>query len=119
MQARKLTYPLTNYSLTINPMAIIVEEDKKMKSGVAVLGWLVILVIVLVAAYYLFVAGPSEIVNVTPPDNFAEITALSELGLPPMNSASSSELSMFKQYVPEPASSSPVSVGRPDPFIAP
>jgi hypothetical protein len=99
-------------------MAIIIEEEKKQSVGWAAIGWLFVAVIVLVAAYYLFLAQP-EVASVPPPSNLSALAPLSQITVTPQDVIS---LESFKALVSSTlsvASSGPAGVGRANPFISP
>ncbi len=101
-------------------MAIIVEEEKKKSgNGLASFGWLLIGVILLVGAYFVFFAAPPETSIAQPPKEFAQITSLSQISVSPQDVLSSSQFQGLKQHVAQPATSSPAAVGRSNPFIVP
>jgi hypothetical protein len=99
-------------------MAIIVEEEKNRSNLAAVVGWIVILGIVLAAVYYIFFAAPAAVI-VTPPAGFQNISAITQVNFNPASVTSSTSFQALKQYVSEPTSTGPASVGRPDPFLLP
>lgn len=99
-------------------MAIIVEEEKNKSNITSLLGWFVILIVVAAAAYYLFFAVPAPTV-ITPPAGFENIVPITQISFNPQSVVSSSAFTSLVQTIPEPTSTGPAAIGRPDPFIAP
>jgi hypothetical protein len=100
-------------------MAIVIEEDKsKSQNSVSFLGLIIIVVILAVAAYFIFFVNP-EPTPVTPPAGLDNIDSLSQVQIDPATVANNPSFQALKQYIPEPTSTGPASVGRTDPFIAP
>jgi hypothetical protein len=97
-------------------MAIIVEEEKNRSNLASMLGWVIIAVIVIIAAYYLFIAQP-ETGPVTPPSSFNSIVSINQINFDPTTIVQSPEFQALKQYVSEPTSTGPATVGRTNPFL--
>lgn len=96
-------------------MAIIVEEERSRPSIIAVLMWLMVLIIVAVAVYYIFFVQP-QVVDIGVPSNFQNIDPLAEINLNPEDVIGSSGFQSMKQYVTPPV---PGNAGRANPFVAP
>jgi len=99
-------------------MAIIVEEEKKQAAGWAIAGWLGIVVIVLAAVYYLFLAQ-TEIANVAPSSNISALTPLSKISVKPQDVTGMASFKVLNSPVPSVATSGPAAVGRVNPFVSP
>ena len=99
-------------------MAIIVEEEKNRSNLAGVLGWIVLIGIIAAAAYYIFLAPPASVI-VTPPADFAGISAITQVNFNPASVTSSTSFQALKQYISEPTSTGPGAVGRTDPFLVP
>ena len=100
-------------------MAILVEEEKKNNGNIlAAFGWVVIIIIILVAAYYLFFVSPPP-ASVPPPAGFSALQPIAKITITPAQVASSTSFVGLHPAAPEPATSSPANVGRPNPFVAP
>jgi hypothetical protein len=102
-------------------MAIIIEEEKNGKNMnlIRFFAWLVILIIVAIAAYYLFFVKP-ELVIITPPANFQYIAPIAQANLDPQAVLNSPAFTALKQpNFPLPTPNGPVPVGRPNPFVSP
>jgi len=101
-------------------MAIIVEEEKSAVPNLTRLGgWLVILIVLGAAGYYLFLA-PATPATVVPPANFQALTPLANLSLNPETVLQSAGyVSLKPPSFPLPSASGPAAVGRTNPFIAP
>ena len=99
-------------------MAIIIEEEKKSSNILAVLGWIVVLAIIVAAIYYIFFVEPPSAV-ILPTGTLQSVGSLPVAGVNPENVVQNDEFQALHQYVSEPTSTGPVSVGRQNPFIAP
>jgi hypothetical protein len=97
-------------------MAIIVEEEKKKSDFSSSTGWIVMLVLAGVTSYYVFFASPPPTVT-TPPPGYEDIAPITQIGFDPTSVANSSAFQALRQYIPEPTSSGPVSVGKQNPFV--
>ncbi len=100
-------------------MAVIIEEEKQNRVNLmSILGWLVFLVIVGFAAYYIFFTKP-ELVIISPPANLENITPISQATLRPedvLNSPTFQALKAPSFPMPVPQASA---TGRPNPFVSP
>ncbi|OGY99003.1 MAG: hypothetical protein A2945_04125 [Candidatus Liptonbacteria bacterium RIFCSPLOWO2_01_FULL_52_25] len=96
-------------------MAIVVEEGGNKTNMFRVLIWAGILVVVIVAIYYIFFVNP-PLVDVVIPPNFVNIKPLGESALDANQTINGPAMSSLKQYVtvPEP---DPSKAGRPNPFV--
>jgi hypothetical protein len=99
-------------------MAIVIEEEKKNSNALAILGWIVVFLIVVVAIYYVFFVEPPSAV-ILPTGTLQTVSSLPLSGVNPENVTQNMEFQALQQYVPEPSSTGPVPVGRPNPFITP
>jgi len=100
-------------------MAIVVEEEKNKVNVVRLLGWVVVVVVILAAAYYIFFASP-ELVTVSPPTGFQNITPISQAVIQPQTVLGSPAFSALQSPpFPLPTPQGPAAVGRTDPFLAP
>lgn len=94
-------------------MAIIVEEEKKNNAGIVrVVTWLVILVAIGSAAYYVFFAQP-QLIEVVAPPNLKNIEPLAKLNLNPEEVINSQIFRSLKQHTRPVVSG----VGRSNPFL--
>lgn len=100
-------------------MAIIIEEERSKTNLVSLLGWSAIVIILLVATYYIFFAAP-DLVNIAPPANFQNITPLAQISLAPEEVLTSPAFQALEPpSFPLPTPQGPAAVGRANPFIAP
>jgi hypothetical protein len=99
-------------------MAIIVEEEKKSNNILALLGWVVVLAIIVAAVYYVFFVEPPSAI-ILPTGNLQSVGSLPATAVSPQDVVNNEEFQALQQYVAEPTSTGPVSVGRQNPFIAP
>jgi hypothetical protein len=96
-------------------MAILVEEEGNKTNIFKLLIWAGILVVVIVAIYYVFFVNP-PLVEVAVPVHFANIGSLGNLTLDPRQVINGPAMSSLKQYVMVPPPD-PSSAGRPNPFV--
>jgi hypothetical protein len=96
-------------------MAIIVEEEKNNGNLTSWLGLILIFFIVVAAAYYLFFVTPAPAV-ITPPAGFADITPIAQVTFDPTTVLNNPTFQGLKQTIPEPTSTGPGAVGKPNPF---
>lgn len=100
-------------------MAIIIEEEKSRSNIVRIIGWMVILGIVIASIYYVFFAAP-ELVIITPSGNLNAIAPIVQGSLNPDSVLKSPAFQALNAPpVPPVSTSSFVSGGRANPFIAP
>jgi hypothetical protein len=100
-------------------MAIIIEEEKNRVNIFRLLGWLAITLIVVAGAYYIFFAAP-ELVTISPPASFQNITPIAQLPLRPEDVLNSQPFQALKSPpFPLPTPQGPAAVGRSNPFVAP
>lgn len=99
-------------------MAIIVEEGEKKSNLFGIIGWLVFLGVAAVAVYYVFFAQP-ELVTIPASGNLGTIAPIAQSSLHPQTVIQAPAFQALKSTITLPSPSGPVSVGRPDPFIAP
>ena len=95
-------------------MAIIIEEENS-KAGLGwgtVLTWVVVLLILAIAGYYVFFTHP-QLVDTALPSNFRNTQEVSKIELRPEEVASNP---IFKSLRPETASQPSGSPGRANPF---
>lgn len=96
-------------------MAIIVEEERKRGSPARAVLWMTVLIILGIAAYYIFLARPQTIEIVAPP-GFGTLEPLAEAQVNPESIVNSADFQSLKQYVSLPE---PGNAGRINPFIPP
>ncbi len=100
-------------------MAIIIEEERKKSNLTGLIGWLIIFVIIIVAIYYVFFAAP-QLVIITPTDTISTIAPIAQASL---NANQILQSPAFKALNPASvitvSTSTGLSGGRPNPFIAP
>ena len=99
-------------------MAIIVEEEKTSTGIISFLGWASIAVILIVAAYYAFLAPPSTVV-ITPPADLQNLLSISGSNVSSQAITQGAAFQSLQQHVPPPNPAGPGGVGRPNPFVAP
>jgi hypothetical protein len=99
-------------------MAIIIEEGKKKSNILGIAGWIGFLVLVGIAAYYIFFASP-QLVVIPATGALSTIAPIAQLSLNPQNIVGSTEFQSLQSDVTLPTPQSPNSVGRSNPFIAP
>ncbi len=103
-------------------MAIVIEEGKRpnlLWTVARILGWLAILAVIGVAAYYIFFVTP-PFFTVPAPAGLQSIQSLSQATLQPNDVLQNpTYVSLKPSPVPAPASSGPAIVGRVNPFIVP
>lgn len=100
-------------------MAIIIEERKSRASLVRLIGWLAVIVIIGVAAYYIFFAAP-QLVIVSPSGGLQSIAPISQVTLHPEDVLNSPAFQSLKiPAFPLPSPQGPAAVGRVNPFVSP
>lgn len=99
-------------------MAIIVEEGEKKTNIFGIAAWLVFLVIVAGAVYYIFFAQP-QLVVIPATGTLNNIAPIAQLSLNPQNVVDGAAFQALHSTITLPTPQGPVSVGRPNPFIAP
>ena len=99
-------------------MAIIVEEEKKGSNIITLLGWIVVLAIIIAAAYYIFFVEPPSAI-ILPTGTLQTVGSLPATAVNPQDVVNNDEFQALQQYVAEPTSTGPASIGRQNPFIAP
>lgn len=80
------------------------------------IGWVVLVILVLTAGYYLFLAPPPEVL-ISPSLGFVALQPISQIPITPGDVASSTQFQMLNPAMPQPATSSPANVGRTNPFL--
>ena len=96
-------------------MAILVTEEGENRVDIAnIVIWVSLLVVVVIAVYFIFFRKP-PLIEVTSPSNYQNTDPLASVNLNPQEVANSIEQTL-KPYVPPP---SPAVVGRENPFLAP
>jgi hypothetical protein len=99
-------------------MAIIIEEEKSTSNLLTIAGWLVILIIIGIATYYIFFVSPVPAI-ILPSAGLTNIMPISQTDLNAQNIANSAEFLSLKQYVLPTSTFGSVSVGRSNPFASP
>ena len=95
-------------------MAIVVEEEKNTRAGIAgLLMWAVIIIAVIVAAYYIFFKRP-ELVELATPARFANIEQLLKEEIKPEEVLSNPRFRNLQPYVKPLA---PPAGGSENPFL--
>ncbi len=95
-------------------MAIVIEEEKNRISPISIATWLVVLIIIGLAAYYIFFTQP-ELIEVAAPSNFQNIDPLSKINLNPEDVVNGSGFQSLKPTITLPV---PGNAGRDNPFLA-
>ncbi len=93
-------------------MAIVIEEEVNRISITKIITWLVVLLVIIIAIYYIFFAQP-QIIEVAIPPTFQNINPLANVNLNPDEIASVLDKSL-KAYVTVPQ---PGNAGRANPFL--
>lgn len=93
-------------------MAIVIEEEKNQTNIIGIVTWLVVILVVGIAAYYIFFARP-QLVEMVAPSAFQNINTISKINLNPEEVVNSKLFQSLKLYVSLPV---PGSAGRSNPF---
>ena len=96
-------------------MAIFVEEEKNRINLISIITWLVILLIIGLAAYYIFFAQP-QLVEITAPAALQNIDPLSKVNINPEDIVNGPGFQSLKSTITLPV---PGNAGRENPFLAP
>lgn len=99
-------------------MAIIVEEGRKKTNILGIAGWILFLVIIGAAIYYIFFAAP-ELVPITATGNLSTIAPIVNVNLDPQTIVGSTQFQSLQSNITLPTPQGPNAVGRPNPFVAP
>lgn len=97
-------------------MAIIIDEDKKKSFPFAFVGWLAILAIICVAAYYIFFVQPQLVILPTPA-NLDSIAPFANAAINPSDIVSSSAFTSLRSTIVPPSPKGPASIGKSNPFL--
>jgi len=101
-------------------MAILIEEKRSKANLPRLIGWLVVIVILGVAIYYLFFVAPPSLVIIVPSEELQGIAPISQATLHPEDVLNSSGFQSLKPPTfPLPSPQGPAAVGRTNPFVAP
>ncbi len=96
-------------------MAIVVEQEQSGRGGIGkILVWVVIVLILLIGAYYLFFKRPDVIPSLAAPAGFQQASSLSGVKLDPGTVVQSATFQSLKPQAPEMPSPS---TGRSNPFF--
>ncbi len=95
-------------------MAIVIEEQKTRSGFVTFLLWIVILGIIVGAAYYLFFSQP-QLIEVVVPSNFQNAQSISKISVNPQ--IVNPLLQNLKVLIPG-AGGVPANLGRQNPFLS-
>lgn len=95
-------------------MAIIVEQERSRSGILTFVIWGVILVIIVVAVYYVFFRKP-ETINVAPPASFANTQELAKIHFNPQDLIGNPAFQALKTYITLPQAST---TGRVNPFLS-
>jgi hypothetical protein len=94
-------------------MAIVVEQEKKGGSALAFLSWIILIVLIGFAAFYIFFKNP-ELVDYTGSSDTENVLNLSSIKIDPDQVLENSKFKELKTYV-NPAGQT--EIGRPNPFL--
>ncbi|MEK7608831.1 MAG: hypothetical protein AAB495_04600 [Patescibacteria group bacterium] len=94
-------------------MAIVIEGEKRTKGIIGILVWIIVLVAVGAAAYYIFFRRP-EIIEIATPANFQNTERLSKVKLTPEEITQNPLFLKLKAYVSPLVSEN---AGRQNPFL--
>jgi hypothetical protein len=96
-------------------MAIIIEEEKNKISLISIATWLVVLLIIGLAVYYIFFSQP-ELVEIAAPAAIQNLDPLRKINISPDEIVNSPAFHSLKSTVTLPT---PGNTGRSNPFLAP
>ena len=96
-------------------MAIFIEEERNKISPISIVTWLVVLVIIGLAVYYIFFTQPG-LVEIAAPSNFQSIDPLSRINLNPEDVVNGRGFQALRSTIALPT---PGNSGRDNPFLAP
>lgn len=96
-------------------MAIVIEEEKNRISPISIATWLVVMIIIGLAAYYIFFSQP-QLVEITAPQIFQNIDPLSKVNINPEDVVNGPGFQSLKSTITLPE---PGNAGRANPFMAP
>jgi hypothetical protein len=99
-------------------MAIVVEEERTKSHVFAIAGWLVFLIMLAAAGYYLFFASPST-TSVPPSGGLGSIAPLAASPVQPQSVEQNPTLTALHTTIVAPTSTGPAAVGRSNPFLVP
>jgi hypothetical protein len=99
-------------------MAIIVEEGRKKTNILGIAAWLVFLVIIGAAIYYIFFAQP-QLVVLPATGSLNAIAPIAQLSLNPQSVVEGQAFQSLHSTITLPVPQGPAGVGRPDPFVLP
>lgn len=99
-------------------MAIVVEEEKKNSHVFGVVGWLVFIVALAAAAYFVFLAPVPE-APLPISGGLNSIAPLASSPIQPQTVESNPVLTSLSTTITAPTSTGPVAVKRSNPFVAP
>ncbi len=94
-------------------MAIVVEGQTKKSGALNLFLWMLIIVILAFATYYIFFKQP-EVYEVAVPANYKNTKVLVDINLDPAETFSSPQFQGLKQYFTPP---SEIKTGRTNPFL--
>jgi flagellar basal body-associated protein FliL len=96
-------------------MAIVIEEEKNKINILSIITWLVIIVIIGLAVYYIFFSQP-QLIEVATPSSFQNINPLAKINISPENVINGPAFQSLKSTITLPA---PGNAGRGNPFLMP
>ncbi len=99
-------------------MAIVVEEDRKKSPMLGVAGWLVFVVILAAAAYFMFFA-PAPQVTLPLAGGLSAVAPLVQSPVQPQTVEADPVLGSLHSAISAPTSTGPAALNRPNPFLAP
>ena len=94
-------------------MAIVIEEEKNKIGIFTIVAWLVVLILIGSAVYYIFFKKP-QYIELSPPSDFSNTAALSKVKLSPEEIVNSPNFQVLKQYITPPSTGN---AGRQNPFL--
>lgn len=94
-------------------MAIVVEQEKKGGNALAFLSWIILIVLIGFAAFYIFFKNP-EIVDYTSSDETSSAVDFSSIKINPDQILDDSKFKELKTYVNP---TGQTETGRPNPFL--
>ena len=96
-------------------MAIVIEQERNGKGGlIKIVIWVMILLVILVGAYFLFFKHPDAIPSLASPSALKEVNVLSQVKLDPEAVVQSKAFQSLKPQAPDMPTPA---TGRSNPFL--
>jgi hypothetical protein len=94
-------------------MAIVVEQEKKGGSALAFLSWIILIILIGFAAFYIFFKNP-ELIDYTSSNDTSSVIDFSSVKINPDQILENSKFKELKTYINP---SGQTEIGRPNPFL--